>query len=577
MRRPLGYDEYLSLEYYTAAGLMPSGESRPLRRVGDLRSLPAPTWKQVAMGLYRSLGVWKEPNNHVPHSVLLNCVLLAGYPSEAVIRLPAFAAGAAFCVATLLLVNTLGWRDAAPFTLIWTAFLPYVVSFSAEARGYTLMLLLQAAFLAVAHALARNPRSIVLGAALAFLAVVTLVNVISMSVDWLVPAYASLWLVPPAKQPPNGDGYWLISWRRNLLVQLLAFGGCGFIFLVDRLAYVVSSATQYGVPFTDWRGFISELGTVVALLLPSPVWMSFGVCGILGLIAMAFSREARWLAAISGVTIAVSLGHFWLAARLPYARTCGYVLPLVVLGAAYLYQTVYAMLPRGGRPILVFGTVLYTCLFAWEPATRGESEFIDYAGQFRAVAERMNADRSELVYVLTPPEDYALAKTLPERWLTANDGVSSGSAKARLILFSTCDDPVSLVVQKGRGEELLRSGLPGSVIGVVGRYHLMECRVNTTTFVPGKSFPTAGLVAAVWYPDPMRLGVSGEAVMDLLDQHQTPFLRRNRRFPAKLDFYSQLHAIELVASSPAEWGMVQRALDAGLERFGGRVVVLVPL
>src|SRR5437870_1780048 len=77
IRRPLQYDELLTIEYYTWVGLAPSGERAPLRRAVDLQARFRPTLAQLGMGLYRSLGVWREPNNHVWQSVLVNLSLAA--------------------------------------------------------------------------------------------------------------------------------------------------------------------------------------------------------------------------------------------------------------------------------------------------------------------------------------------------------------------------------------------------------------------------------------------------------------------------------------------------------------------
>ena len=113
MRRPLQCDELITLEYYTWAGLSPSGEPHRLRRVDDYRTLPPVEPRQLGMGIYRSLGVWTEPNNHVFHSLLVNFAIASGRPNERTVRTPALlGAIAASFLAFWVFRQAFGWTAA---------------------------------------------------------------------------------------------------------------------------------------------------------------------------------------------------------------------------------------------------------------------------------------------------------------------------------------------------------------------------------------------------------------------------------------------------------------------------------
>ena len=87
------------------------------------------------------------PNNHVLHTVLAKIVYSIGHrpddvePNEALLRVPALIAGC-------LLPIALAWpmRRVTPWTALLIAVVaavhPWLVAFSSEARGYSLMLLL---------------------------------------------------------------------------------------------------------------------------------------------------------------------------------------------------------------------------------------------------------------------------------------------------------------------------------------------------------------------------------------------------------------------------------------------------
>ena len=572
--RPLEYDEWVSLEYYTWAGLQPDGQMRPIRRAEDLAELDDPTPLQLAAGLYRATGVWLEPNNHVLHSALLNLVSARTPRTPQNVRIAAMAGATLFAFACFALFYWgLQWRYAAPFAAVWAFSLPYVVRFSLEARGYSLMLALQAIFLTAAWGLARRPASLVRSTVMAATAAATFMNVVSLAVDWLLPAYLVLWLIPPAPvnvDDPEESRQRRRQWRTSLLAQLLAIGSVGLVFLMDRLPYVVSSAQQYGNPVSSVEAFTRGLLEIGRDLFPGPVGIAVLVAGAAGLLLMLFRRADRTMGLVGLAVIAVSLLHFWGTHKLPYARTCGYILPLGIVGMAFLVERIcWAINWTPLRIATLTGVLAATAGMAWQ--TTGTGHW-DHDALAELAEQCLPAD--EAVYAILPAgNEYWFAKYLPAAWLTAGDHVPEDQPIRQIALWVDEADDWSVPTDFGttaRLPELWRSATaPVSQIGRTYRIVTLPVQPITADDLPRESLQTP--VVALWTPDPSRLGLSGEGIAGLLQDRPVPALRRIHRVPAKLDFFGQLNAIEFLALTSQDRQQLADILSEGLETFGGQV------
>jgi hypothetical protein len=108
-----------------------------------------------------------------------------------------------------------------------------------------------------------------------------------------------------------------------------------------------------------------------------------------------------------------------------------------------------------------------------------------------------------------------------------------------------------------------------------GNVLLLAVDAEVESFSATQPFPGKTPIVIVWYPDPMRVGITDQRVADFLQGAGVSFFSKKRRVPAKLDFYSQVCAIELVVGSESEWGKAQRAVEEGIRLFGGRAVCVV--
>jgi hypothetical protein len=367
--RPLDYDEWHTIEFYGWAGLTPAGDMRALRRNGDFESLAPPNLRQLGLGLYRATGLWKEPNNHVINSFLVN-LTTAVERSPRAVRIPAFVAGILYAVLVFVLIGCVfGWWWAAPIAGIVAYGFPYVETFGSIARGYTMVLAFQVLFIIVAALLSKRPGSVWLGAAMVALAAGCFVNVISLAVDWVLPVYAALFLFSPSSDRT--------TWRRSLLVQALALAAMFGIFAVDRLPAMLLASQRFGEPVGSLAERVQWVQHLGRWLFPTPLWLGVAACGAAGLVMCARSRSYRFVSAIAGAVLVAHVVHLAAAKRWPYFRVCGYFLPLLVIGFAALVEQVVTHFRAIWRWPVAIGATSAVVVLCWTSSvvTLSESPF----------------------------------------------------------------------------------------------------------------------------------------------------------------------------------------------------------
>jgi hypothetical protein len=234
MREPLTWDEMLNLENYSWATFQTNGLPTHADRAEDMLPVQRPNAMQLIAGVYRAISVWREPNDHIVHSVLVNLSTALSPGGEAAVRFPAWAGALMFAAALAWLAWRSGHRLAWPLALLVGASWPYVHIYSLQARGYSWMLALQAVLLLLlADALPRRPSSIVWGALCGLVAILSFSNMVNLIVDWLAPLYLALWLFPPRIQEAAGSVWKELSpedlraYRQNLS----AFSSCSSLFI----------------------------------------------------------------------------------------------------------------------------------------------------------------------------------------------------------------------------------------------------------------------------------------------------------------------------------------------------------
>src|SRR5262249_3584198 len=114
MREPLLWDEILSLENYSWVTFQSNGLPKHADRVEELLHVQRPNLLQLVAGLYRAVSVWREPNDHVVYSVLVNLSTALSPGSEIAVRFPAWVGALVFAAALAWLAWRSGHRLAWP-------------------------------------------------------------------------------------------------------------------------------------------------------------------------------------------------------------------------------------------------------------------------------------------------------------------------------------------------------------------------------------------------------------------------------------------------------------------------------
>lgn len=583
IRRPLQCDELTTLEYYTWAGLASSGEPHRLRRVDDYLTLPPVKGRQLGMGIYRSLGVWTDTNNHVLHSLLVNWAIAAGNPDERTVRIPALlGAIAASFLAFWVCHQVFGWRVAAPLASVAIFCLPYMVQYSQEARGYTWMVVLVFLQLGSMYRLAHRPDSIVWGAVCAFIAILTYMNLVTLALDWLFPLYLALWIFPPL--PSGGQPFSpekLRAWRCNLLVQMLAFGSVGLVFLIDRLPAVYSTMYHYGDSFTGFAEYFQLLARIMDYLFPGLVWKTLAVLGLAGVLMMLINPSHRPLGMVALFTLAITLTHYWVVGKFPPERSCGFLPPLALLGTAYLVEKVLARIQSAGWWYALYGSVsavmVGLALLSLNCRVLSDERIV---GIPRLIADQEGLAQKRSYFVLPSGEGWnALRIRLPDGWIDPYDPLPD-NGEVTLVCCLAGDGEPRLLMDEGVAERNIwrcfdhppkHQTVPASGC----RLAWQRMRVKPLSPETETSLILPSLI--IWRPSPDHLGLDGSPVREHIARFKLFYLQRTARVPAKLAFFSRLSAVEFLPQSTAEAETTMVAVKEGLKRFGGSAWLLQPL
>jgi hypothetical protein len=558
--RPLNEDELITLRYYTRAGVRPDGEPRDLRRREDIERLERPGLRELALGAYCSFGRWAEPNNHVVNSGLINLTLSLCHPYEAAVRIPALVGAILFALlAGALCYWVFPARSAVPLVAVCAFWHPYLLRYSQEARGYSWMLALQLLLLACFVRLLRSPASLLWGFLTAAAAVLSFMNVLTMSLYWVFPVYFVM-LVIAARAWWSGmpDR----SLRVNLIAQLVGVGVVGLVFLLDRLPFVASSTQQYGASFQGMSGFAAGLGQTVDYLFPSAGWKLFAVAGVAGLFLSYRHPWGKMLTAIFVLSLLVSLAHVAVSHRFPYPRVYGYLLPPIVIGFGCLVQRVCNGFASQWAAGLAWAGCSLATLALVVIGSWGSTQDPAFAELASAVS-KTDRPAGAVYTVFAPGVSDSLELYLPPGWLAEGDRLPSGET-ATVCVFSKTDGPCWDA-----------SHWPGATRALdPGRYQRV--------MLPGKclsldeGFEGAARALVIWYPAFHSVAVNRQPAIAQADSCGVKYLAVDARYQAKLSVYSKLSEVVFVCESSEEVQRATEGVRTAIRRFGGEARVFSP-
>jgi hypothetical protein len=570
--RGIGWDELFTLRNYTWAGVNEDGTRRTLNRLGDIRQLATPSSKEFGIGVYCALGRWPEPNNHVIHSLLLNMTLPLFDQKEIGLRLPALLAATAFAFGVAFICWLCGWYATAPLAATIAFWHPYIVSYSQEARGYSLMLFLVVLFLIVSQKVAKSPTSIFACSALVMIAVAIFENTVNMAVDWVIPAYLVL-IAWPTLFRPSEVGHQVTLLRKSFAVQALCIGLAGFVFLMDRLPYVYSASQQYGVPFHTFGEFTDLLQTNWHYLFSSPLLVMFAALGCIGMGLALRDTPGRGFILISCFAVLASVAHFAATMRFAYDRNLGFWLVPFLLGYACLGQRLIVLPPRFWQRV-AFGIGVYCGTLPFLVPGMGMSlTDIPYEALRQAVSKLREHDNESSLALLGEGVPVSLQLDFPARWSDADVPQEPGSDVDLILLERTI--PLPLLAPR----EIFASGRP--IHDWPGAEKIVQDGVFTIVRLPcrvhgpesSKLFPKAVML---WYPSFESVAVSPDKVLAFLADSRLSYHPIVTRYQAKLEVFSRLTCVVATGRSVAETNDILERLREANRQFGGTITTLAP-
>jgi hypothetical protein len=570
MREPLSWDEILNLENYSWLPFHSNGVPAHAGRVENLLHVERPNGLQLVAGLYRAISVWREPNDHVVHSVLVNLSTAVSPGNEVAVRLPAWAGALVFAAALACLAWRSGHRLAWPLTLLLAASLPYVHQYSLQARGYSWMLALQVVLLLLlAEALPRRASSIAWGSLCGFVAILSFWNMVNLIVDWLAPLYLGLWLLPPRRQEAAGSVWSEFSaedrgaYRRNLVVQGLVLGFFVVLFFIHFLPYILVSVEEFGIP-SHGLDFFRNLMDVLRYLFPNAAWGLVGVAGVAGWYFLWRDTRTRHLGAVCILSVGISLAHFVAAQKLPYARTCGYFLPLVILGTTHIAELGLRRVADRLQPILAGAAIVGVGLMVIVQHANLRGAVSELVGYKQGLQREFVNDRPYITS-FDPDQGWLRLRYVPPRYLMVFDDLDRIATATHLAFAVNPENARSASWTGDASWPKIR--LPDRVL----QFSPAAVRAVEEERPPTR-FPTL----IVWVLAPDRQEIRNELLRATFEGLNVDRQIQRRTLLVKWDFVNQVYALELLIKNPGDYEEALEALRRGRDTLRGKAILIEP-
>ena len=346
-----------------------------------MRADEASTFTVYAHGSLAQALTYLSPNNHILHTLLVKATTFALGGAPAVIRLPALVFGCLNIVLVFCACRRLGSTGLAAALVLATS--PYLILFSTNARGYTLLVCLVLVLIIVGDLLVRKPSP----GATTFFALISALGMLTIPTMAFALAGIFLWMV------------WCTfsSAQVNARAVRLALVWCGVKCIALTLLMYAPTLWLSGlqallrnefVQSQDFRAFIGGLrwhveGTAVQFARDTPpvtLAFLFIACagGVLRGLRMADSRVVSLCVCLLAGAAALLLANH----RIPFERTWIYLIPIVAILADAGLSLMGSWPNLIGRRILI-AAFLVSLMLPALPVARGSVFTYDDTGLYQ--------------------------------------------------------------------------------------------------------------------------------------------------------------------------------------------------
>jgi hypothetical protein len=398
-------------------------------------------------------------------------------------------------------------------------------------------------------------------------AILSFWNMVNLIVDWLAPLYLGLWLVPPHAQDAAGSVRKELSsedrraYRQNLAVQALVLGFFAALFFIHYLPYVLVSMQEFGIP-AHGLDFFRNLMDVLRYLFPNAVWGVIGAAGVVGWYFMWLDTRTRHLGVVCILSAGISLAHFLAAQKLPYARTCGYLLPLVTLGATHLAELGLRRVTDRLQPILAGAAVVGVGLMAIVQHANLRGAVSELVGYKQALQHEFVNDRPYITS-LDPDQGWTRLRHVPPWYLTVYDSPDHITTATHLAFLVTPGDPRSTSWTGGASWPQVK--IPD---------RLLQVSPAAVRPVQDERPPTRFPALIVWVLAPDRAEIRNELMHAAFDGLNIDRQEHRRTLLTKWEFVNQVYALELLIKNPADYQQALEALRRGRDTLRGKALLI---
>jgi len=306
------------------------------------------------------------PNNHVLHTILmkLSTMLFGAHPAS--LRLPAFIAGIASIPLMFCLARTLSRDRSATFATVIIAVFPYLILYSTNARGYSIVVFLTLALIWVAAQTAQSP-SIAASAVLSIIGAFGLLTIPStaFAVAGVYLWYGCLLLINGTKLKRMACDFAVPC--AVMTAGLTAFLYTPVIFVSNGIEPIIDNEYVKAQPSAE---FFSRIYPHFAATLadfsrdiPGPVVI---LClGLMAIGTYGAAKNRNWpVLLLLPAALAASTVLFFIKHAIPFPRTWIFLIPIAILqanaGLAYCLET----FPGKPRRFINYGIVLAGACYA---------------------------------------------------------------------------------------------------------------------------------------------------------------------------------------------------------------------
>jgi hypothetical protein len=335
------------------------------------------------------------------------------------------------------------------------------------------------------------------------------------------------------------------------------------LFFIHFLPYILVSAEEFGLPAHGLDVF-PRLMEVLRYLFPNAAWSLVGVAGVAGWFFLLRDTRTRHLGVVCIASAGISLAHFVAAQKLPYARTCGYFLPLVTLGATQIAELGLRRVADRLQPILAGAAIVAVGLMVIVQHVNLRSAVSELVGYKQGLQHEFVNDRP---YITSFDQDqgWMRLRYVPPWYLMVFDDLDH-IANATHIAF---------VVNPGNARSTSWAGnaswpeirLPDRV---------MQFSPAAVRPVQEERPPTRFPALIVWVLAPDRQEIRNELLRAAFEGLNVDRQLQRRTLLVKWEFVNQVYGLELLIKNPGDYEEALEALRRGRDTLRGKALLIEP-